>query len=171
VVATVDVGIAGYLGDFAWDTLLNQYPTSSNTAIGIGSGASSASDLKLTFDKPMQDPYFYVLALNGTESITFYNPLTIVQSRGISVSGSTITGSGFDSDIGFVAQFHGVYSQINFKHTNNTSAWADSFVFTTGGTPAVPGPLPILGVGTALSQGRKLRRLIHQRGGRRFPIG
>ncbi len=150
----------GYLGNFDWATLLNQYPTTSNTAIGIGSGPSSATDLKLSFDKLVHNPYFYVLALNSNETITFYDSFTILQSRGISISGSSISGSGIgNSDVGFVAQFSGDYSQINFKYTNNTSAWTDSYLFTTGGTAAVPGPLPILGVGAALNQCRKFRRL------------
>jgi hypothetical protein len=163
-VATVDVGTAGYLGFYDWSILLDQYPTTSKTAIGIGASPSSTNDLKVVFDKPVRDPYFYALALNSNETITFYNTLTILQSRGISVSGSTITGSGIgNTDVGFVAQFPGDYSQISFKYNNNTSAWTDSFVFTTGGTTAVPGPLPILGVGAAMSLSRKLRRLSNQR--------
>jgi hypothetical protein len=56
-----------------------------------------------------------------------------------------------------VARFLGDYSQITFQHINGTSAYGDSFGFTTG--VAVPAPLPFLGLGVALSQRRRLRRL------------
>jgi len=88
------------------------------------------------------------------------------------VSGATISGGGSAAtrEAGFVVQFLGSYSTINFQYTNINTTTA-SFGFTTGLSPVpTPGPLPILGIGAALSQGRKLRRLIHQRGGRRFAI-
>lgn len=154
-----------------WGNLFTQYPTTSNTGILLGSLASSTTDFSLTFDQPVLNPYFYADALNAHESITFNDPFTILQSKDISVSGSTITGSGLlNRDVGFVAQFLGVYTQIDFTHANNTSAYGDSFGFTTGGTP-VPGPLPILAVGAALSQSRRLRRLSNRRGTRSGQAG
>jgi hypothetical protein len=87
-------------------------------------------------------------------------------------TGLTLAGSGPDSDrnSGFVARFLGSYSTINFKYTNSNTQ-AVSFAITTGVTPAAPGPLPILGVGAALGQARRLRRLSQQRHDRRFPAG
>lgn len=143
-----------------WDSfqLSNQFPPTSKSAVAIGSLPSSATNLSLTFDKPASNPYFYASFFNSGESITFSDPFTIVQSNGVSVSGSTITGSGSDStaDAGFVAQFFGSYSQINFTYAN-ANAQAMSFGFTTG--VAVPAPLPLLGLGVALGQRRKLRVL------------
>lgn len=150
--------LGSYIGPLQWDNLHTQYPTTSNTGILLGSPASSSTDFELTFDRPATNPYFYVDALNANESITFYNPFTILQSKDVSVNGLTVTGSGFvNRDVGFVAQFLGDYSQINFRHMNSTSAYGDSFGFTTG--VAVPAPLPLLGLGVALSQRRRLRRL------------
>ncbi len=127
----------------------------------MGSAALSSDDVKVKFSNSVKNPYFYASGLTYTESITFFSPYTIVQSNGISVSGSTITGSGTsDFGVGFVAQFLGDYSEIDFRHTTTTDAYADGFGFTTGVTAvAVPGPLPILSVATALCQYRKLRRL------------
>ncbi len=174
IVATVSLGnVAAYIGPLQWDNLHTQYPTTSNTAILIASPASSFTDFVLTYDKPASNPYFYVDALNATESITFYNPFTILQSKGVSVSGSTITGSGIGNrDVGFVAQLLGDYSQINFRHVNNAGGYADGPGFTTGvRANPVPAPLPILGVGAALSQCRKLRRLSNQLHHRRVTLG
>jgi hypothetical protein len=150
--------------------LSNLFPPTSKSAVAIGSLASATADLTLIFDKPASNPYFYASFLNGGESITFSTPFAIVQSNGISVSGSTITGSGGDStaDAGFVAQFLGGYSQINFKYTN-TNTEERSFGFTTG--VAVPAPLPILGLGVALSQRRRLRGLSDQLRDRRINVG
>jgi hypothetical protein len=174
IVATVNIGNLGsFIGPLQWGNLWTQYPTTSNTAILLGSPASSSTDFELKFDKPTPNPYFYVDALNAVESITFYTPFVILQSKGISVNGLTITGSGVSNrDVGFVAQFLGDYSQINFKHINTTSAYGDSFGFTTGANAnPVPAPLPILGVGAALSQCRKLRRLSNQLHNRRVNLG
>lgn len=162
IVATLSLGnVAAYIGPLQWDNLHTQYPTTSNTAILIASPASSFTDFVLTYDRPAPNPYFYIDALNATESITFYNPFAILQSKGVSVSGSTITGSGIGNrDVGFVAQFLGDYSQINFRHVNNAGGYADGPGFTTG--VAVPAPLPILGLGAAFCQRRRLRGLSAQ---------
>jgi hypothetical protein len=164
---------AGAIFTPSWDALLlsNKYPTTSNTAIIVGSAALSSDDVKITYSKPVKNPYFYASGLTVTENITFSSPFTILQSNGISISGSTITGSGTsDFNVGFVAQFLGDYSEINFKHTTTTSAYSDGFGFTTGVTPA-PGPLPILGVAAALSQARRLRRLSLKQRDRRSQLG
>ena len=176
VTVTVGTGSgtgAGTIFAPSWDALLlsNQYPTTSNSAIIIGSAALSSDDVKIAYSKPVKNPYFYASGLTYTENITFSSPFTILQSYGVNVSGSTITGSGTsDFNVGFVAQFLGDYSEINFKHTTTTSAYPDGFGFTTGVTSA-PGPLPILGVGAALSQARKLRRLSLQQRDRRSHVG
>lgn len=165
--------LGSFIGALQWGNLWTQYPTTSNTGILIGSPASSATDFELKFDKPAPNPYFYVDALNAGESITFYTPFTILQSKGISVNGLTITGSGVTNrDVGFVAQFLGDYSQINFRHVNNAGGYADGPGFTTGvRANPVPAPLPILGVGAALSQCRKLRRLSNQLHNHRVKLG
>ncbi|MFN7898130.1 MAG: hypothetical protein ACK5N0_00500 [Synechococcaceae cyanobacterium] len=151
--------------------LSNQYPATSNAAIIVGSAPLSSDDVKITYDQSVKNPYFYAAGLTYTENITFFSPFKILQSNGVSVSGSTITGSGTsDFNVGFVAQFLGDYSEINFKHATTTSAYADGFGFTTGVTPA-PGPLPILGVAAALSQSRRLRRLSLKQRDRRSQLG
>jgi hypothetical protein len=179
ITATVTVGSdlnAGQLAESGatWNTDLgtNLFPPTSDSGIAIGSPAVAATDLSLTFDRPVTNPYFYASWFNGGESLTFSDPFALLQSNGVTLSGgSTVTGSGPDNarDPGFVAQFLGTYSQIDFKYTN-TNSIAYSFAFTTGVTPA-PGPLPILGVGAALSQARRLRRLSQQRGDRRSQVG
>jgi hypothetical protein len=175
---TVTVGTgsgtgAGTIFAGSWNTLLlsNQYPTTSNSAIIVGSAPLSSDDVKIEFDRPVKNPYFYASGLTYTENITFSSPFAILQSNGVSVSGSTITGSGTsDFNVGFVAQFLGNYSEITFNHTTTTSAYADGFGFTTGVTP-VPGPLPILAVAAALGQSRRLRRLCLMQRDRRSQLG
>jgi hypothetical protein len=167
ITATVQVGAggAGQIVTPAWNTLAatNQYPTTSQSGIIVGSAASSFNDLTVTFSQRVSNPYFYASLLTFTESITFSSPFTILQSSGVTVSGSTITGSGTSAPAGgFVAQFIGDYSQLGFRHSTNTSAYSDGFAFTTG-LIAAPGPLPILGVGAALGQARRLRRLSQRR--------
>lgn len=166
VLATVGVGSGTNAGQVApsgvpWNSfsLSNLYPTTSDSSVVVGSPASAANDLTLTFDQPVLNPYFYTSFFNAGESLTFSSPFTILQSNGINLSGMTISGSGDGSiaDAGFVARFLGSYSQIGFNYANANPA-AASFAFTTGVTP-VPGPLPILGVGAALGQARRLRRL------------
>ncbi|MFN9629760.1 MAG: hypothetical protein ACK59A_05950 [Cyanobacteriota bacterium] len=165
ILATVTVGTGSNAGAIepsvmGWDYFLlsNQFPPTSKSAVAIGSPASSSTDLTLTFDKPAPNPYFYTSYFNAGESITFSDPFTIAQSNGVSVSGSTISGSGINAvaDAGFVAQFLGDYTQITFRYTN-TDTQEMSFAFTTG--VAVPAPLPLLGLGVALGQRRKLRGL------------
>lgn len=175
---TVTVGTgsgtgAGTIFTPSWDTLLlsSQFPTTSNSATIVGSAALSSDNVEVKFDRPVKNPYFYASGLTYTENVEFFSPFVILQSNGISVSGSTITGSGAsDFNVGFVAQFLGDYSEIDFRHTTTTSAYADGFGFTTG-VETVPGPLPLLGVGAALSQARRLRRLSQQRGDRRSQVG
>lgn len=178
ITATVTVGTglnAGYLvsSGASWDTDLGTslFPPTSASGIAIGSPASTSTDLSLSFDQVVSNPYFYTSFLNGGETLTFTDPFAILQSNGVSVSGLAVSGSGPDSEkqSGFVAQFLGSYSTINFKYTN-TNTQAFSFGFTTGVTP-VPGPLPILGIGAALGQARRLRRLSQQRRDRSFPAG
>lgn len=177
ILATVTVGTGANAGvpetsftGWSFFSLSNQFPPTSNSAVAIGSPASASTDLTLIFDKPAPNPYFYSSYFNSGESITFSDPFTIVQSNGISVSGSTISGGGSDAvgDAGFVAQFLGDYSQIKFKYTN-TATQEMSFAFTTG--VAVPAPLPILGLGVALSQRRKLRTMSAQLRNRQPSVG
>jgi hypothetical protein len=147
------------------------FTPTSDSGIAIGSPASTATDLSLTLDQPVRDPYFYASYFNGGESLTFAEPFAVLQQNGVTQTGLTLAGSEPDSDrnSGFVARFLGSYSTINFKYTNSNTQ-AVSFAITTGVTP-VPGPLPILGVGAALGQARRLRRLSQQRRDRRFPAG
>jgi hypothetical protein len=173
---TVGSGLnAGEIGasGATWNTDLgtNLFPPTSDSGIAIGSPASSATDLSLTFDQPVRDPYFYVSYFNAGESLTFAEPFAVLQQNGVTQTGLTLAGSGPDYDrlSGFVARFLGSYSTIHFKYTN-TNPQAFSFAITTGVTP-VPGPLPIHGVGAALSQARRLRRLSLQRRDRRLPAG
>jgi hypothetical protein len=141
----------------------SSYPTTSDSGIAIGSPTSTATDLSLSFNQVVANPYFYTSFFNAGESLTFSAPFVILQSSGVSISGATISGSGVQStrEAGFVAQFLGTYSQIGFKYTN-TNAEPVSFGFTTGVVVAAPAPLPLLGVGVALGQGRKLRSLSNQ---------
>jgi hypothetical protein len=166
---------AGTIFGATWDTYLlsNQFPTTSNTAIIVGSAPLSSDDVTITFGESVKNPYFYASGLTITESITFSSPHTILQSYGVSVSDSTITGSGTsDFNTGFVAQFLGDFSEITFRHSTTTSAYSDGFGFTTGVTYVpTPGPLPILGIGAALSQARRLRRLTLMQRDRRSQIG
>jgi hypothetical protein len=179
ITATVTVGTglnAGQIGasGATWNTDLgtNLFTPTSDSGIAIGSPASTATDLSLTFDQPVRDPYFYASYFNAGESLTFAEPFAVLQQNGMTQTGLTLAGSGPDSDrnSGFVARFLGSYSTINFKYTNSNTQ-AVSFAITTGVTPAAPGPLPILGVGAALGQARRLRRLSQQRHDRRFPAG
>jgi hypothetical protein len=167
---TVGTGLnAGFLvsSGATWDTNLatNLFPPTSDSGIAIGSPAATATDLRLTFSEPVLNPYFYTAFLNGGETLTFATMFSILQSNAVTINGLSVTGSGLDSEPnpGFVAQFLGSYSSIDFKYAN-TNNYEVSFAFTTGVTP-VPGPLPILGVGAALSQCRRMRRLRHQRRG------
>jgi hypothetical protein len=152
------------------DPNANSYPTTSDSGVVIGSPAATTSaavqNLTLTFDQTVTNPYFYTSYFNTGESLAFTAPFTVLQSNFASTSGTTVTGTNSDGNLrsaGFVAQFLGDYSQIDFRYTN-INAFATSFVFTTGvNVTATPGPLPILGLGAALSQCRRLRRLSQQR--------
>lgn len=170
ITATVDVGTglnAGALNPSGatWNTDAgtNLFPPTSDSGIAIGSPAATATNLRLTFDVPVVNPYFYASYFNAGESLTFTDPFSLLQSNAVSKTGLTVTGSGPDSSrhSSFVARFQGRYSAINFNYANSNSQ-AVSFAITTGVTP-VPGPLPLLGVGAALSQSRKLRRRIQGR--------
>lgn len=171
ITATVTVGSGLNAGSLnasgaTWNTDLgsSQFPPTSDSGIAIGSPAATATNLSLTFSTPVTNPYFYASYFNTGESLTFTDPFSLLQSNGVSRTGMTVTGSGPDSSrhSGFVAQFQGSYSTINFSYANDNTQ-AVSFGFTTGVTPAVPAPLPILGLGAALSQGRRLRRLSQRR--------
>jgi hypothetical protein len=176
IMATVTVGTGANAGVLStsgatWNTDLgtNLFPPTSDSGIAIGSPASTNTNLSLTFSPNVTNPYFYVSYLSANESITFANPFTLVQSNSVSQSGLTVTGLGPDTrNAGFVAQFLGSYSSINFNY-NNSNTFATSFAFTTGAN--VPAPLPILGVGAALSQCRKLRRLSNQLHNHRVNLG
>jgi hypothetical protein len=176
ITATVTVGTGLNAGQLAssgatWNTDLgtNLFPPTSDSGIAIGSSAATTSspatsNLSLTFNRPVTSPYFYASYFNDGEGLTFSAPFAILQSNAVSRSGQTITGSGSAASrhSGFVARFLGSHSQINFVYTN-TNPSEVSFAFTTGVTP-VPGPLPILGVGAALTQARRLRYRSRRRG-------
>jgi hypothetical protein len=157
---------------WAVDANANLFPTTSDSGVVIGSPAATTSaavqNLSVTFDRTVSNPYFYTSFFNTGESLTFTAPFTVLQSNFASTTGNTITGTNSNGNLrsaGFVAQLLGDYSQIDFQYSN-TNTFASSFVFTTGvNVTATPGPLPILGLGAALSQCRKLRRLSHQRRG------
>lgn len=179
IVTTVPVGSGANAGvvvtsgaGWAVDANANLYPTTSDSGVVIGSPAASTSaavqNLTLTFDQTVTNPYFYTSYFNTGESLTFTAPFAVLQSNFTATTGTTLTGTNSNGNLrsaGFVAQFLGDYSQIDFQYTNNNT-FASSFVFTTGvNLTPTPGPLPILGLGAALRQCRRLRRLSHQRRG------
>ena len=126
--------------------------------MNIVAAAATNQPFNVTYSQPVQNPYLFFSYFDQGTSFTFAQPFTLAQAFNASASGSTVTavGAADKQDDGFVVQMQGTYSSIGFKYNNSTSG-AETVAFTTG--VAVPGPLPLMGVGIALGFSGKLRKL------------
>jgi len=151
-----------------WGSLAQSsgFPVTSNSAIGIGSGATASTpsnaSFAITFNRAVANPLFYFGYFDRNTSFTFQDQFVLVSASNAVRSGQsilpTINTADRESD-GFVVQVLGSFlaeAPISFTY-GNTNVFAQSVIFTAG-VASVPAPLPVLGAAMAFQFSRRLRR-------------
>ena len=143
-------------------------PQHTFSASGLNFGAGTTASYSYTVAIAPGNPYANFLGYRTGATTSGFNPLVGTKTLTGTPNGGVSTST--NGSIGNVVNYDPtIQGQINFAGSINvTSGRMDVFTDSLAQQIDVPGPLPILGVGTLAAGALRLRRRLRQQ--RQFPV-